>query len=274
MAMRSHALFCALATTAAFLPFFACGSPDARGVAADAQVDAGQNSAFDAPAVDSDPTPLPSTTSLLLTIDDMEVRNDRPTLPPGSAGFWWPLGEGGGLGNWFFDSAPDGGAMRAHGDAFADSIVPPRGDSMRARHLQGSGRASTDLYAQLKHPSNGLVDLSPYLGITFWARINAPNSRLIVALRDNQGGPLLAAESVDAHFAQSIAVSEQWERFTLFFDDFHQGVASGNGSNSPFTANAVSTIDFVVLGVNGGPFDLWIDDLALVCRGVCRVRSF
>jgi hypothetical protein len=57
----------------------------------------------------------------------------------------------------------------------------------------------------LKHPSNGLVDLSRYLGITFWARITGPVSRLIVALPDNQGGPLLAAESADAHFAQSVA---------------------------------------------------------------------
>jgi len=38
-------------------------------------------------------------------------------------------------------------------------------------------------------------------------------------------------------------------------------------------ADAVSTIDLVV-GLNRETFDLWIDDLALLCRGVCRAPPF
>ena len=71
------------------------------------------------------------------------------------------------------------------------------------------------------------------------------------------------------YFAQRIAVSDQWERFILLFDDFRQGVIGGNTSGLPLAANAISTIDFVV-GLDGESFDLWIDALALLCRGVCQ----
>jgi hypothetical protein len=131
----------------------------------------------------------------------------------------------------------------------------------------------TDLYAQLKHPFNSAVDLRPYLGIAFWAKLSGPGHRLIVTLQDSHSGPTLTAESADAQFGRAITVSEQWEHFVLSFDDFHQGIATGSGSGKPFTADAVSTIDFLV-GLDGGPFDLWIDDLALLCRGVCPVPSF
>ncbi len=215
----------------------------------------------------------PDPASLFLTIDNMEIRTDLPAFPPGSAGFWWPLGDGG-LGNWFFDSAGDGVSPGPSGDALADNILPPRGDSMRARHLRGSGSSGgIDLYAQLKHPTNHPVDLSPYLGISFWAKLSGPSRQLIVAFRDGSSANILTAQATDSHFSQALSVSEQWERFILLFDDFHQGVISGTGSAVPFSADSVSDIDFVV-GLSGEPFDLWIDDLALLCRGVCRLRSF
>jgi hypothetical protein len=140
--------------------------------------------------------------------------------------------------------------------------------------VHGSGFVSgADLSPQLRHPSNGPVDLSPYLGISFWAKLTSPSSRLIVALVERTGGSFLEAESTNSpDHAQSVVVSDQWQRVILLFDDFHQGVISGNGSGDPFTVDAVSIVDFVV-GLNGESFDLWIDDLALLCRGICQVHS-
>ena len=244
----------------------ACGSP--------AAIDKVDSAApLDAGGADAGPAPPPSTASLFLTIDDMEERSDLPGLPPNSGGFWWPLGDGGGLGNWFLDAARSDGAPGPR-DVTPDAIIPPRGDSKAARHVQSLGTpGAMDLFAQLKHPSNGAVDLAPYLGITFWAKLVSPSGRLIVGLRDPHGPPLLTTEAMDAQFAREVSVTDQWARFVLLFDDFHQGVISGNGADRPFTANAVATIDFVV-GRNGEAFDLWIDDLALLCRGVCALRSF
>lgn len=231
-------------------------------------LEAGQNSTLDAPAQeDSSATVVPPTSSQFLTIDDMEDgKVGVPGLPPGVAAFWWPLGP---LGNWFFNATDDLTGPRK--DALAENIVPPRSDSKRARRAHGSGLANgTDLFAQLRHPSNAPVDLSPYVGLAFWARLTSASGRLIVALGQNSQGSLLPSKSTDPPiFAQSIAVSDQWERFILLFDDFREGVIGPASSGRVPSAAAVSTIDFVV-GLNGEPFDLWIDDLALLCRGVCQ----
>jgi len=54
----------------------------------------------------------------------------------------------------------------------------------------------------------------------------------------------------------------------LLFDDFRQGVVSGNSSGRTLDASAITDIHFVA-GLGGESFDLWIDDLAMLCRGLC-----
>src|SRR5882724_500334 len=68
--------------------------------------DAGQSSTLDAPDEgDSSATVVPPTSSLFLTIDDMEEGKVGVPEPPGSTGgFWWPLGP---FGNWFRNSPGD-----------------------------------------------------------------------------------------------------------------------------------------------------------------------
>jgi hypothetical protein len=230
-------------------------------------LDAGKTSAPEDDGGSADASLAP-TSSLFLMIDDMEDRRSDgyPPPPPGGAGFFWRYG----LGNWFQGSAgTDSSAY--HGDAVAASIVPPRGASLKARRVQSGGLSNgLDLYAQLNHPTGAPVDLHLYSGVSFWARLSSASGRLIVGLGQNYGGPFLTAEATQSpFFAQNVAVSEQWEHFILLFDDFRQGVVSGNTSGLPLATNAISRIDFVV-GLNGEAFDLWIDDLALLCRGVCQ----
>ena len=235
------------------------GQGGASGVAPG--LDAGKASAPDGGSADTSLTP---TSSLFLMIDDMEDGRGRPS---GDAGFFWRYG----LGNWFQGSAGTD-SFAYNGDALAASIVPPRGDSLRARRVKSGGLSSgLDLFAQLNHPTGAPVDLHLYSGVSFWARLSSVSGRLIVGLGQNNQGEFLIAESTQSpDFAQSVSVSDQWEHFILLFDDFRQGVVSGNNSGLPLATNAIKTIDFVV-GLNGEAFDLWIDDLSLLCRGVCPI---
>jgi hypothetical protein len=59
----------------------------------------------------------------------------------------------------------------------------------------------------------------------------------------------------------------------LLFDDFHDGVLSGASSGQPLALTAITSFDFVV-GLGAESFDLWIDDLALLCRGACPPHPF
>jgi hypothetical protein len=222
----------------------------------------------------------PTTSSGFLLIDDMEHDCARAD----GAAFFWSVGTAGGLGNWFFRSASDMPPSNANlppamtsfpfGDAFVEPIVPPRGSSTLARHVRGVGVwTAVDLLAQLNHPSQGPVDLSAFAGIAFWARLTSPSGRLIAFLRDQDpfSGPqdFFPAEFTSSPwFAQSVAASSQWQHFILLFNDFRQGIVSGNASGRALHTNAITTIDFVT-GFDGEAFDLWIDDLAVLCRGSC-----
>jgi len=209
-------------------------------------------------AADSAGTDVPPASSYFLMIDDMDHADGRfPAVPPGSSSFFWPGPAGISgvhLGNWFLSSP----AGLSH-DAGIDDIVPPRGESKKACHVSGSNLdVGTDLWAQLDHPQNRPVELGAYAGIAFWARLNSPSSKLVVAIDDRFGGGFFRGEASQSPLpARTLTVSDQWERFELLFTDF--GLAT----------SAVVSIDFVV-GRAGESFDLWIDDLALLCRGVCR----
>jgi len=267
--------FTALSSLCAAVVSASCAGRDERGTSThdtvgattqDAAPDAVVASATDASGG------LPPTSSLFLAIDDMQM-HPGVLPPPPTAGFWWMLGP---LGNWNIGSA--GADPTLLGDSPSSDIVPPaRASCLQStcwsRHVQADKLASgLDLSAQLKHPQGGAVDLSSFAGIAFWARLASPSGRLIVTLRD--GDPsnpyvFLSAESSGSPwFAQSLAVSDQWERFILLFDDFHQGVISGNNSRRTLNTAAITNIDFVV-GLGGESFDLLIHDLALFCRGVC-----
>lgn len=196
-------------------------------------VEAGTGSAGGAVAVEATPcSPI--------TIDDMEEKTNMPG-PPGGGAFIWSRG----IGNWFYDLGKD---------APPELIVPPRGDSKKARHLEGF--SGNGLLCQLNHPLNAPVDLSVYAGVTFWARLASPGGRLVVTIK---GTDTFAPDAEP--FTQDAIVTDTWQAIDLPFGGFRQAASS-----SQFGANAVSDLDFKIVGV--GSFELWIDDLALVCPPV------
>ena len=212
-------------------------------------------------------TSVAPTSNLFHLVDDMDhADSSLPAVPAGTSAFFWHSRTSNGLGNWFVTSAE-----RSLGDARIDDIVPPRGDSKKACHVTGSKLAGgVDMWAQLDHPSSRPIDLKAYAGVAFWARLDSPSGRFIVAINDHQPGTFFDGEvGKSPWLAQRLAVSDsQWHRFVLLFDDFRQGGANANSTGHALDASAVVGIDFVV-GASGESFDLWIDDLALLCRGTC-----
>ncbi len=173
-----------------------------------------------------------------------------PELPPGSSAFFWGSASSARIGNWFVTTPS---ALTR--DAQMGDIVPPRDASTKAYHVAGPEfDQGVDLWAQLDHPSGRTVDLSNFSGVSFWARVGGESRNLLVGLGDGQGFFGRAAAASPA--SQTVMVTDSWTQFLLRFEDF--GVE----------ANAIASFDFVLSG--GRAIDLWIDDLALVCRGACE----
>lgn len=176
-------------------------------------------------------------------VDDMELVDVSSP-----ASFVWGPGY---LGNWFV-RAPEPDALS--GDGQAVEIVPPRGDSHRAYRVEGSGHSlGVDLWVQLDHPFGKPMDLSNYVGISFWSRLYGDTDSLFVAVNplayyfDAPEGPVASVE---------FSVSGEWQQFLVLFQTL--GV----------DPHAVVSFDFIA-GDGGGDFELWIDDLAFVCAGAC-----
>lgn len=183
-------------------------------------------------------------TNTVQLIDDADHGGggDPAVLPSPSAFIW-----SGHLGNWFVTSS-DGATSDAHVDA-PDASADPTG---KAWHVSGKQGEGVDLWAQLNHPVGGAVDLSAYSGISFKARLLGATESLRVAFSAN--GESFVSERVFPN--QPFTATADWQTFTLPFADA--------GIDSP----AISSIDFVV-EPQRGPFELWIDDVALLCAATC-----
>ena len=183
-------------------------------------------------------------TNTVQLIDDADYGgSDNRAVPPGSSAFFWS----GHLGNWFVTSS-DGATTDAHVDT-PDASADPTGKAYHASGKQGEG---VDLWAQLNHPAGSALDLGAYSGISFKARLSGATESLRVAFSAN--GESFVSERVFPN--QRFTATPDWQTFTLKFADV--------GLDAP----AISSIDFVV-EPQRGPFELWIDDAALLCAATC-----
>jgi hypothetical protein len=178
----------------------------------------------------------------------------RPVIPTDSTGgfFWRACGETGWrLGNWFVTSD------QTH-DAFLREIDPPREGSTQARGATGSSFAEgAVLWVQLDHPSNRALSLSSCSALSFWARLESPSDRLVVALNDGSlGSGLLSGRWTLP--SRTLNVGPDWQNFVLPFESFGDLGAD----------TSVASIELFV-GDGGESFDLWIDDLSLMCASDC-----
>jgi hypothetical protein len=192
-------------------------------------------------------TPMgePKTVEVIDDVDHAGSDYDYPPLPPGSSGFFWR----GGLGNWFATSA-EGRSQ----DAPIEETVTSTGETGKAYHVSGDGQSlGVELWAQLNHPTGLAVDLSAYSGISFKAREVGVSGAFIVAFGANGQFFQGATSSPETTFD----TSDVWQTFTVRFEEV--------GHLDP---SAISSIDFI-LASGDAPFDLWVDELALICSGKC-----
>ena len=189
--------------------------------------------------------------------DGDQAGDGRPTIPAGitTGGFFWQgCGDiGWKIGNWFVTSD-------RQRDAFDREIDPPRDGSTKAHGVTGADfAAGVALWVQLDHLLSRPVKLSGCSAMSFWARLESPSGRVVVALNDGSraSGALEGRSTLPS---RALEVGADWQEFMLPFESFSQGVVAD--------APSVASIEFFV-GHGGEKFDLWVDDLALVCSGGC-----
>ena len=189
--------------------------------------------------------------------DGDNAGDGRPTLPAGlstGAFFWQGCGDiGWKIGNWFVTSD-------RQRDAFDRDIDPPRDGSTKAHGVTGADLdAGVALWVQLDHVLSRPVKLSGCSAMSFWARLESPSGRVVVALNDgSRASGLLDGQSTLP--SRTLDVGADWQELTLPFESFSQDL--------PADGPSVASFEFFV-GEGGEKFDLWIDDLALVCSGGC-----
>ena len=187
--------------------------------------------------------------SIINAIDDESRASGQPVTPFPAAIFWRSPGGGWKIGNWFWSA--DG----VH-DVGLSPIEPPRDGSTEARHIRGTGLPlGVVLWLELDHPQRNVIDLRPYTGLTFWARLSSSSGTLEVRLNDDTKTPAAGPGSPPTP-SLSMPIGNDWQKVTLSFEAF--------GVREPKAAS----IDFHV-GNGGESFDLWIDDLAFLCDGIC-----
>jgi hypothetical protein len=176
----------------------------------------------------------------------------QPRLPTDATGgfFWSGCAEAGWrIGNWFVTSD-------RQRDAFPRQIEPPRDTSTQARGATGADfTAGVVLWVQLDHPSNRTVSLAGCRAMSFWARLESPSGRVLVALNDGsqasgvpEGRSTLPSRTLD--------IGPEWQELVLPFGAFPIGDVAPDSLS-------VTSIEFFV-GEGGEKFDFWVDDLTLL----------
>jgi hypothetical protein len=212
----------------------------------------GMNGAGSANGGTSAATTLPQPVDLG---DGDHPEDGRPVVPIDTTGgfFWRGCGNASWrIGNWWVTSD-------RQRDAFPREIDPPRGTSTEARGATGADLlAGAVLWVELDHPQTRSVSLTGCSAVSFWARLESSSSRVVVALNEgSRGSGLLDGQSILP--SRTLDVSPDWQEFVLPFASF-PGLAADDLS--------LASIEFFV-GDHGEKFDLWVDELALVCSGGC-----
>lgn len=242
-------------------------SPDPTGESTRGSVDSGpgDSSTLDVGGVDAPMGPLHK--GLFQIIDDMEGGDPGAALPS----FVSPVG----LGSWFF-SGPPSSSSPGLPVAEVAALDQPRGSSHRAWHVPvpaGGGRTSLflDLHGP-KFPAVPFGDLSAYAGIAFWSRGSLPSTQLVVALEDSSSARTDLHQALNGAsppwFAQEVKVGNEWQRHILLFDD----LVALDKSKSKLDTTAFWSVNFIAS--SGSATDYWIDDLALICKGLCPLPPF
>lgn len=194
-----------------------------------------------------------------LVLADFEDGQPRPCSAPHRGGVTYFYADGTGT------TTPKPGLMRE-----ATLLPVPRGTSRYAIHVTGKGLRDWGAGIAMLLDEKRPVDLSPYQGLTLWARAARPGTSIAIKLAtpatldESYGGRCRprGALGCDDHYGGIREVSVSWTRYRIPFTDLRQG---GWGMPAGWDAKAVVELHVSVIPSPSGSthFDLWLDDIRL-----------
>jgi hypothetical protein len=227
------------------------GAPQAGGATGGA-AGAGKSGAGGMPATTPFCTPA-------VVIDDMEDGDALTCANQGRQGDWWTAA----------------GTMTGAIDPRTDVDFPafPLGSDARPGSNYGMRFSGTDFghteddWAQIGFflAGESAYDLTPYTGLTFYAKSRAAPIKVHVEFATTTTTPTVdggsCATNCNDHFEAIVALSGDWQEFTLPFASLAQ---EGWGPKPKDLAHTIF-VYFGFLGTDGGPsdFDFLVDDISL-----------
>lgn len=194
-------------------------------------------------------------------IDDFEEDDDAIAETNGRSGRWssYDDASGGEISSFANVSIPGGRDSSTMGTEIAGKGLMSWGGAFEFSLNDGSSGRNT-------------YDVSPYLGISFWARasdtsaVNAFQLLMKDKNTDPAGGLCMGTGKTSCYdnWAKNITLTKQWRYFRVLWKDFKQGgFGYAPANNKPDLAN-VFGFSFQVGANSGKAFDFWIDDVAFI----------
>ncbi|WP_437323518.1 hypothetical protein [Sorangium sp. So ce381] len=194
-------------------------------------------------------------------IDDMEDNDNAILAKGGRVGYWYT-----------FNDATEGATQTPPPDPEGTgeepftmtALEPARSQSTYAARSWGEGFETwgAGFGFDLNSPEGvkAAYDASAYTGITFWAKLGPGSGTSVTVLISDPGtDPTGGSCSECDAWQKSLAVTEEWQQFTIPFADLKQGGWGDPAGTDQIDATKLYAIQFQI-GI-APKFDLYIDDL-------------
>jgi len=188
-------------------------------------------------------------------ISDAEANSNQTNPIKGRGGYWYT----------FVDTAgstvtPTAGSL---GGTFTMTPGGANGTKFAAR-MQGSIGGGDIVYAGMGLnfvDPKGQYDASAYKGISFWAKKGAGTGNIRLKVPDKNTDPdgKVCSECFN-DFGMDLALTEQWQQYTIPFASMKQMKGWGNPLKSEIDPKTIYGMQFQV-NEKGQTFDVWIDEI-------------
>jgi hypothetical protein len=167
------------------------------------------------------------------------------------------------------------------------AIVPPRGSSTTAAHLQGQGFKIWGAVIGVKPRGDATLadggaapipyDASAYCGVHFFAMGSGAMQRMDIPDKfTNPSGGICNPNDTTGqtacfdHFGLAMTLTTTWTEYNVSFSSLRDRGTSA--ISTTFHPEAIFQIEISSRDVSGAPFDIWIDDIAFIAKpasGTC-----
>ncbi|MDC0677680.1 carbohydrate binding domain-containing protein [Sorangium atrum] len=194
-------------------------------------------------------------------IDDMEDNDNAILAKGGRVGYWYTFNDGSEGATQTPPPDPEGTGEEPF---TMTALEPARSQSTYAARSWGEGFETwgAGFGFDLNSPegAKAAYDASAYTGITFWAKLGPGSGTSVTVLISDPGtDPTGGSCSECDAWQKSLAVTEEWQQFTIPFADLKQGGWGDPAGTDQIDATKLYAIQFQI-GI-APKFDLYIDDL-------------